>query len=152
MNTLMNRLLRYIARRGLRDVAKLIPSERTREAEPEPPEPTPKGTLRLHLFGANFDSEAEAIAFCTETEEVPSTLTRQLTGAFVDHSQVEVIHAPVAPRLAEFLTDEERDDVELRLAGDNTLILLTEHAFGGLSYTLDDTPDMTYLGEVIVRV
>ena len=152
MTTLMTRLMRYIARRGLRDAAKLIPSERTRYAEPEPPETTPQGTLRLHLFGANFDSEAEALAFCTGTDAAPSALNRQLTDAFVDGSQVEVIYAPVAPRLSEFLTDEERDDVELRLAGDNTLILLTELAFGGLPYTLDDTADMTYLGELIVRV
>ncbi|RYH03954.1 hypothetical protein EU805_00860 [Salipiger sp. IMCC34102] len=152
MSRIADRLMRYLKRRGLRDARKLIPSEPTREPRPEPPAPTPPGTLRLHLFGANFDSEAQALAFCTGTEDAPSELTRQLTGAYVDPSEVEVIHSPITPRLSEFLTEPEIDDVELRLAGDTTLILLTEHAFGGLPYTLDDTRDLTYLGEITVRV
>ena len=152
MQTLLSRIKRYLSRRSLRDLLRLIPSEPTREEQPAPPPPMPQGQMRLHLFGANFETDAEAIAFCTDAGDRPSALNRQLEGAFVDPAQVEVVREPILARLAEFLTPDEADDVLLRLAGDDTLIVLTEQAFGGLPYTLDDTKDMTYLGTLMVRV
>ena len=152
MRDLLTRIGRYLSRRGARDLVRLIPSEPTRAEEPEPPPPTPPGRMRLHLFGANFETDAEAIAFCTGEETRPSALNRQLDGAFIDPAQVEVIREPIVARLAEFLTPDEADDVLLRLSGDDTLIVLTEEAFGGLPYTLDDTADLTYLGTLMVRV
>ncbi|SEQ42084.1 hypothetical protein SAMN05428995_104207 [Loktanella sp. DSM 29012] len=154
LSGLFNRLLRYLARRGLRDATRLIPSESTRIAQPTRPAPPPQGQMRLHLFGANFDSQAAAEAFCLSPPgtELPSALTQQLSGAFVDDAQVEAVHDDIPNRLAEFLDPEGVDDVLLRLAGDNTLIILTELAFGGLPYTLDDTTDLTYLGDITVAV
>ena len=40
----------------------------------------------------------------------------------------------------------------LRLGADNSLIIITELAFGGLPYTLDDTDTLTYLGAIVVDV
>ena len=154
INALMNQFLRYIARRGLRDVAKLIPSESTRLEEPHRPVRLDEEHLQLHLFGANFDTQTAADAFCSAPPgtDLPSPLTQELSGAFIDEAEVEVIHGAIQPRLLEFLSAEEADDVMLRLAGDDTLIVITENAFGGFPYTLDDTRHLTYLGHIIVRV
>ena len=154
VNALMNQLLRYIARRGLRDAIKLIPSESTRLEEPHRPVQLDEEHLQLHLFGANFDSQAAADTFCSAPPgtDLPSPLTQELSGAFIDEAEVEVIHGDIQTRLLEFLSTEEADDVMLRLAGDDTLIVITENAFGGFPYTLDDTLHLTYLGHIIVRV
>ncbi|MBS1301079.1 hypothetical protein [Loktanella sp. SALINAS62] len=154
MTGLFNRLLRYIAQRGLRDAARLIPSESNRLEQPSRAKPAPDGQMRLHLFGANFEHEADAIGFCTQPPgtDLPSPLTVQLDGAFVDHAEVEVVHGAIKQRLDTFLEDEDTDDVLLRLAGDNTLIILTERAFCGMPFSLDDTQDLTYLGDIMVRV
>ena len=51
-----------------------------------------------------------------------------------------------------FIVIVSRNDIILRLSGDNTLIIITEDAFGGLPYDLDDTDRLTYLGPLIVAV
>ncbi|SEM98228.1 hypothetical protein SAMN04488003_107100 [Loktanella fryxellensis] len=151
---LMNRLLRYAARRGLRDARLLIPSESLQTDDPHVPVRQDDGSLQLHLFSANFDDRAAADAFCAAPPgtDQPSRLTRELDGAFIDESEVEVIHGDILARLQEFLPPSEADDILLRLAGDDTLIVVTENAFHGLSYTLDDTATLTYLGPVTVAV
>ncbi len=143
-------LLRRIARLSVR----LIPSEPIRRAAPSPAKPTAPDQLRLHLFGADFDSAEAAHRFCyiAPGPDLPVDLTRELTGAFIDTDEVEMIHDDIFPRLCEFLPEAEADDIMLRLAGDNTLILITEHAFGGLPYDLDDTDRLTYLGPQVVAV
>ena len=151
---LLNRLMRYIARRGLRDMAKLIPSESTRLEEPTRPVHLDAEHLQLHLFGANFDTRADAEQFCTAPPgtDLPSALTRELDGAFIDEAEVEVVHGNNQARLLEFLAQDEADDIMLRLAGDDTLIIITENAFHDLPYVLDDTTHLTYLGHIVVTV
>ena len=154
LTALMNRLMRYVARRGLRDAAKLIPSESTALEQPHRPVHLDNGHLQLHLFGANFASQAEAEDFCSAPPgtDLPSRLTQELDGAFIDEAEVEVVHGRIQSRLLEFLSPEETDDVLLRLAGDDTLIIITENAFRDLPYTLDDTRHLTYLGHIVVPV
>ncbi|MFZ3582984.1 hypothetical protein ACOI1H_12525 [Loktanella sp. DJP18] len=154
LTTLLNRLMRYIARRGLRDAAKLIPSENTMLDQPQAPVHLDPEHLQLHLFSANFPSQAEADAFCTAPRgtDQPSRLTQELDGAFIDEAEVEVVHGDIQSRLLEFLSGDEVDDVLLRLAGDDTLIIITENAFHDLPYTLDDTAHLTYLGHIVVPV
>jgi hypothetical protein len=154
LNSLLMRAVRYFARRGLKDIARINPSESARLPEAKRPKPQPAGKMKLHLFGANFDSQAAADRFCyapTGTDE-PSTMTQQLEGAFIDEAQVEAVHLDIRARLNEFLGEEEADDIMLRLSSDNTLIILTEVAFGGFPYTLDDTDTLTYLGVTTVDV
>jgi hypothetical protein len=152
LNAPLNRLMQYIARRGLRDATKLIPSESTRQEQPHAPVHLNTGHLQLHLFGANFPSQAQADAFCTTPAgtNLPSKLTQELDGVFIDEAGVEVIHGDIQTRLLEFLSGEEADDFMLRLAGDDTLIMITKNAFHDLPYTLEDTTHLTYLGHVIV--
>ncbi|WP_386679593.1 hypothetical protein [Loktanella sp. R86503] len=154
MNALMNRMMRYVARRGLRDLKKLIPSESTRLEQPHAPVHLDAAHLQLHLFGANFPSHSEAAAFCAPPpgSDLPSRLTQELDGAFIDENEVEVVHNDIQTRLLEFLPAQEADDIMLRLAGDDTLIIITENAFHDLPYNLDDTEHLTYLGHIIVEV
>ncbi|WP_341223455.1 hypothetical protein [Loktanella salsilacus] len=154
MNFLLNRLMRYVARRGLRDLKKLIPSESTRLEQPHAPVHLDEAHLQLHLFGANFPSRSEADAFCTPPPgtDLPSRLTQELDGAFIDENEVEVVHGDILARLLEFMPSDEADDIMLRLAGDDTLIMITENAFHDLPYTVDDTEHLTYLGHLIVDV
>ncbi len=143
-------VLRLIARNAWR----LIPSEPLRLTTKTAPKPTAPDQLRLHLFGADFGSAEEAHRFCyiAPGPDLPVDLTRELTGAFIDTDEVEMIHGDILPRLCEFLSEAEADDILLRLSGDNTLILITENAFGGLPYDLDDTDRLTYLGPQIVAI
>lgn len=154
LTALLNRLMRYVARRGLRDAAKLIPSESTMLEQPHRPVHLDPDHMQLHLFGANFASQADAETFCTAPPgtDLPSDLTQELDGAFIDEAEVEVIHGGIQSRLQEFLSGDETDDILLRLAGDDTLIIITENAFHDLPYTLDDTRHLTYLGHIVVPV
>lgn len=147
---LMFRLFRLAARHAHR----LIPSEPLRRDEPVPAAATDANHMRLHLFAASFDNASQARAFCFERAgpDLPVQLTRELEGAFIDTQEVEVVHDDIAARLTEFLSADEVEDILLRLEGDNTLIILTEYAFGGLPYELDDTAHLTYLGAQVVDV
>ena len=148
------RVLRAIARFGLRNAKVLDPGQSTRLPQPEPPPRLPPDRLRLHLFGASFGSQPQADLFCygDGDPDRPTPLNRALEGAFIDPAEVEVVVDAVEARLREFLDPAEADDVLLRLGGDNSLIILTEHAFGGLAYALDDTETLTYLGPLVVDV
>lgn len=146
--------LARILRRGLRQAVQLIPSEPWRRREPVPRPPVGPARMRLHLFSATFADAAHARAFCfaPPQADAPVQLTQELAGAFIDTAEVEVVSEPIRARLDEFLTPPEAKEVLLRMAGDNTLIIITENAFGGLPYDLDDTATLTYLGEQVVAV
>lgn len=144
----------HLIRKIGRNAVSLIPSEPIRPASAVPAKPTADGQMRLHLFSADFDNAEAAHRFCyiAPGPDLPVDLTRDLTGAFIDTQEVEMIHGDIRSRLLEFLTDKQADDVILRMSGDNTLILITELAFGGLPYDLNDTDRLTYLGPQIVEV
>lgn len=150
----MSNILRGLASIGLNNASAIDPSGTNRVPQPQPPEPTPPGKLRLHLFGATFADQGVADRFCYEVPQpdYPEPLTRELDGAFINTEQVEVVCGPVLPRLQEFLSAGEADDIMLRLGADNSLIIITELAFGGMPYTLDDTDTLTYLGAIMVDV
>ena len=148
------RLLRAVARAGLKNARAFDPGRTTRLPQPQAPRDLPPDRMQIHLFGATFASQAAADAFCygAGDPETPTLLTRELDGAYVDPAEVEVTCGGVEPRLREFLDPGEADDVMLRLGADNSLVILTENAFGGLPYTLDDTETLTYLGPMVVEV
>jgi len=147
-------LLRRLASLGLKNAGVLDPTGSTRTPQPTPPNPTAPGRLRLHLFGATFPDQGSADRFCYEVPQpdYPEQLTRELDGAFIDAKQVEVICGAVLPRLHEFLSTDEADDIMLRLGADNSLIIIPELALGGMPYSLDDTDTLTYLGAIVVAV
>jgi hypothetical protein len=99
LNVPLNRLMQYIAQRGLRDATKLIPAESTRQEEPHAPVHLNSGHLQLHLFGANFPSQAQADAFCTTTAgtNLPRKLTQELDGAFIDEAGSRLSMATFRP-------------------------------------------------------
>lgn len=147
--SMLNRLLSRIASFGLDGRSWF-----SRAQQPVPPDALPIDRLRLHLFGATFQNQAAADQFCYEVPQpdYPEQLTRELDGAFIDTAQVEVICGPILLRLQEFLSNADADDILLRLGADNSLIIITELAFGGLPYQLDDTETLTYLGAIVVDV
>ena len=148
------RALHHLRHVVARNAFRLIPSEPLGRDDPLPAPPTDAAHTRLHFFGAEFPTRSAAEAFCFRSKgpDLPVPLTQELTGAFIDLNEVEVVFGGIAQRLGEFMNPAEVEDVVLRLEGNNTLIILTEDAFGGLPYDLDDTEWLTYLGAWIVDI
>ena len=118
-----------------------------------PPPPLPETQMRLHLFSARFyDAEAARRFAYTDEEDRPTPMNRELEGAFVNPDEVEVVHGQVRTRLLDFLDTPVADGIVKRMGRDNTLIMVTELAFGGLPYDLTDTRTLTYLGAILVDV
>jgi hypothetical protein len=120
---------------------------------PEIPRPLPAGKLRIHLFCGTFADVVDANDYCFQSvDDAAEALNRDQPGAFIDTAFVECHFGDPIPRLAEFLTPEETDHLIVRIGHHNTLIIISEEAFGGLPYTLEDTDQLTYLGPEIVDV
>lgn len=127
--------------RELLDVAPLDPNVRRT--------PAPEGKIRLHLFCGSFESEDDLLAYCFDapSENDPEPLTKDLPEAFVDTTYVVTgYERGVGEALADFFTVEESDEVLAQISGKNSLVILSEHAFGGMDYSLNDTPRLRYLG------
>lgn len=121
--------------------------------QPDLPAALPHGQQRIHLFSGNFDDVDAAMAYCFHAPgDVPEQITLDQPGAFMNTDFVEVVFHNAANRLAEFLSVEETDRTLHKMRGDNTLIIITEDAFGGFPYTLAHTPNLFYLGPYIVAV
>lgn len=93
------------------------------------------------------------MAYCFHAPgEVPEQLTLDQPGAFIDTTYVEVNFGTAKARLDEFLTVEEAERTLAKMREANTLIIITEDAFGGFPYTLNHTPNLYYLGPYIVDI
>ncbi len=107
--------------------------------------PPPANPNRLHVFAGSFGMELEATDYCLTPlgKNQPEPLTRDLPDAMIDTSEVEIIFGET--RIVSALPMlQPRPEV----GGANTLVLIAEAAFGGLPYTLNDTPKLRYLGPV----
>lgn len=121
--------------------------------QPELPAHLPHGKQRIHLMSGDFPDADAAMTYCFHAPgDVPEQITLDQPGAFIDTSFVEVVFTGAATRLNEFLTAEEADRTIAKMRGANTLIIITEEAFGGFPYVLTHTPNLFYLGPYIVDV
>ena len=120
---------------------------------PDAATPPPPGKDRLHLFFGQFRTEANARAYCyaSADEMHPVQLTIDLPGAFVDPAHVTVAFGPdVRPQLERWFDPGLVEDMMLHIHSADTLVALAEAAFGGLPYSLNNTPRLTYLGHYLV--
>lgn len=107
------------------------------------------GSDRLHLFAGHFPSEETAMSYCYDAPDTnhPEPLTRDLADAYVDTNFVEVAFGERVPfALRMIIPAADLDDMSDQISGDNTLVMISESAFGGMPYTLNDTPALRYLG------
>lgn len=115
-----------------------------------PQQPSRNNTNRVHVFHGTFPSEIEATDYCLTPlgRNQPEPLTRDLPDAMIDTAEVEIIFGPERIGAAiPMLTD--KPDTLFHLVAtqrSNTIILIAEAAFGGLPYTLNDTPVLRYAG------
>lgn len=120
---------------------------------PELARPLPDGKLRLHLFSGDFETEDAAMKYCFHADgDAPEQITLEQPEAFIDTGFVEVVHKKIDARLSEFLDGGEADRMRAKMKGTNTLIIITEDAFGGFPYALVTTKTVYYLGPIVVDV
>lgn len=110
---------------------------------PEAPVPPPPGSDRVHLFAGNFGSELAATEYVFDAPDAnhPEPFTNDLPDAYVDTAFVEIAHGDRLEPALELIT---RDIIDIGDA--DTLIIVSEQAFGGFPFALDDTPRARYLG------
>ncbi|SEW29801.1 hypothetical protein SAMN04488515_2109 [Cognatiyoonia koreensis] len=142
-------ILRWFARQvGLTDGRIFDPAFDGRMAEIQRPAKLPEGRVRIHFFAADFETDAEAELFCFGTGDPnkPEPITTELDGATIDTAFVEVVRGNLAGRLSEFLSGDTVADLMADRRGRNTLIFITEEAFSGLPFQVNDTDTLRYLG------
>ena len=121
--------------------------------QPDLPPALPEGKLRLHLLCGDFETVDAAMAYCFQTDgNTPEQITIDQPGAYIDTGFVEVVYKNVEPRLSEFLPPDEVRRTIAKIKGVNTLIIITEDAFGGFPYVLGHAPKLYYLGPYVVDV
>ncbi len=89
------------------------------------------------------------MSYCYDTPDTnhPEPLTRDLPDAFVDTNFVEVAYGDRVPfALRMIIPAADLDGMADRLGANNTLVMISESAFGGMPYSLNDTPTLRYLG------
>ncbi len=114
--------------------------------------PLPDGQIRVHVFSGNFDDEEALLSYCFDApdEDAPEPLNRDLDGAFVDTAYVATGFASgISRALAEIFPQREVDHILPKVGKDNSVVIISEYAFGDLPYILGDTPQLEYLGEWI---
>ena len=130
--------------KGLIDMLRVSPSPDLADSAIPPHAPS----NRFHLFCGTFPSELDATAYCLDTNSAnePEPLTRDLPDAMIDTSMVEIIYGTRVDAAVQMLDPSDAASLTERIGEANTLILISERAFGGLPYTLNDTPVLEYLG------
>lgn len=115
-----------------------------------PPEVQPD---RVHIFHGTFASELAATDYCLTPlgRNKPEPLIRHLPDAMVDTAEVEIIFGTARIAAAVPMLSPDSDGLLRQVGTDNTLIMISEAAFGGLPYTLNDTPTLRYAGPYTAR-
>ncbi len=114
-----------------------------------PPAAPPPGTARLYVFHGTFETEEQALAYCYDAPDPahPEPLTRDLPGAYIDTTYVDVLWGKTNdPALRAYFPDPIRDQIIAATEASNTVVLISQDAFGGFGFRLNDTPHLTYLG------
>jgi len=110
--------------------------------------PPAANSNRLHVFHGTFASELDATDYCLTPmgRNQPEPLTRDLPDAMIDTSEVEIIFGAARIGGAIPMLTNQPDGLFRQIGDNNTVILIAEAAFGGLPYTLNDTPKLCYAG------
>ena len=118
------------------------------EAMDDPQLPDPAHANRVHVFHGTFDTELAATSYCLDapSNNEPEPLTRDLPDAMIDTTEVEIIFGGKRIAAAVPMLTSNPHRLFNEIGPDNTLILIAEAAFGGLPYTLNDTPHLRYAG------
>ena len=121
------------------------------KSDTAPPPPTQPD--RVHIFHGTFASELAATDYCLTPlgRNQPEPLTRDLPDAMVDTAEVEIIFGAARISAAVPMLSPDPDGLLRQIGADNTVIMLSEAAFGGLPYTLNDTPKLRYAGPYTAR-
>lgn len=130
--------------KGLIDILRVSPASDPAQSAAPPHAPC----NRFHLFCGTFPSELDATAHCLDAQgpNAPEPLTRDLPDAMIDTSMVEIIYGTRVDAAVQMLDPSGAANLTHRIGTANTLLLIPERAFGGLPYTLNDTPVLQYLG------
>lgn len=117
----------------------------------EAPAILPDGKLQIHLLSGTFDSEKAAHDYCfAAIGDAPEQLTFEQPDAFIDTGFVEAVYQGAPDRLSEFLSPKAVQRILGQMAGDNTLVIISEDAFAGQPYALVSNDTLRYLGPIIV--
>ncbi|MFB1026180.1 MAG: hypothetical protein QMC33_12875 [Octadecabacter sp.] len=108
----------------------------------------PSHANRVHVFHGTFVSELAATSYCFDapSRNEPEPLTRDLPDAMIDTTEVEIIFGTARIGSAVPMLTQYTEDLFNEIGSDNTLVLIAEAAFGGLPYSLNDTPVLRYAG------
>lgn len=115
--------------------------------------PPPTNPNRVHIFHGTFGSELEATDYCLTpiARNKPEPLTRDLPDAMIITSEVEIIFGTARIGSALPMLSGPVSDLFREMGDDNTIVMIAEAAFGGLPYTLNDTPKLRYAGPFEVK-
>lgn len=103
---------------------------------------------RVHVFHGDFTSEIEATDYCLTPmgRNKPEPLTHDLPDATIDTNEVEILYGVKRIGAAIPMLTPHPDGLYQQIGTSNTLVLISEAAFHGLPYTLNDTPMLRYAG------
>lgn len=113
------------------------------------PDAPAAGLARLHVFHGRFETEEQALAYCYDAPDPahPEPLTRDLPGAYIDTTYVDVLWGKTNdPALRAYFPDPLCDQIIAATEASNTVVLIAQDAFGGFGFTLNNTPQLAYLG------
>ena len=115
-------------------------------------QPDHKHRNRVHVFHGTFDSERDVAKYCTESpsKNRPEPLNHDLPDATVNTSEVEIVFGGARIGAKIPTLTKQPDGVFHQVGSSNTVVLLTEAAFCGLPYKLNDTPKLRYAGALDV--
>lgn len=119
----------------------------------EPAPPVPAGMERIHLFVGNFDDDIAAYHYCCGDGEVdvPEPINLDLQDTSVDTQFLEFFFGSARYSVLDVLFEGVAlNKYRAAVDGYNTLVIISERAFGGLNYHLTDTPKLDYRGPIEV--
>ena len=114
---------------------------------------TPEGKVRVYVFAGHFPDEEALLSYCFDqpAEGLPVPFNRDLTGAYVDTTYVVTgFGAGVKETLDEFFVGDVAAEILLRIGDGNSVVVVSEYAFGDFPFSLNDTPRLSYLGNWLV--
>lgn len=135
--------------------SRLFSFEPPSDETPDLPAPPPEGQVRLHFFSGRFEFEEELLEYCygDESDDTPTPMTRDLPGAYIDTSYViSGFGTEIESTLGDFFSQEQIFAIVNEINPDNAVVLVSEYAFGGFPFSLNDTEKLTYRGAFLVMV
>lgn len=134
------------------DVRAILAQRSIRRSRPLPP-PTPNGKMRVHFFAGTFVDQSAARHYCFfSQDDRPEDLRRELPDAYIDTDHVDVWYGDYKSPLYNFMPEGDVTKVAAQCETDNTLVMISEPAFGGIGYALNDTSRLRYLGPRVVDI